>query len=44
MGLKTPGYGITKAAVISMTKSLALAHAADGIRANCVCPGSSRPT
>jgi meso-butanediol dehydrogenase / (S,S)-butanediol dehydrogenase / diacetyl reductase len=25
--------------VISMTKSLALAHAAEGIRVNCVCPG-----
>src|SRR5712692_3045692 len=25
--------------MISLTKSLALAHAADGIRANCVCPG-----
>ena len=25
--------------MISITKSLALAHAADGIRANCVCPG-----
>ncbi len=24
---------------ISITKSLALAHAADGIRVNCVCPG-----
>jgi NAD(P)-dependent dehydrogenase (short-subunit alcohol dehydrogenase family) len=30
---------VSKAAVISMTKSLALAHAADGIRVNCVCPG-----
>jgi NAD(P)-dependent dehydrogenase (short-subunit alcohol dehydrogenase family) len=40
IGLKTSlVYGITKAVVISMTKSLALAHAADGIRANCVCPG-----
>ena len=40
MGLKTSlVYGITKAAVISLTRSLALAHAADGIRANCVCPG-----
>ncbi|HEV3347861.1 MAG TPA: SDR family NAD(P)-dependent oxidoreductase [Methylomirabilota bacterium] len=40
MGLKTSlVYGITKAAVISMTRSLALAHAGDGIRANCVCPG-----
>lgn len=32
-------YNASKAAVISMTKSFALAHAADGIRANCVCPG-----
>ena len=32
-------YNASKAAVISMTKSLAIAHAADGIRANCVCPG-----
>jgi NAD(P)-dependent dehydrogenase (short-subunit alcohol dehydrogenase family) len=40
MGLKTSlVYGVTKAAVISMTRSLALAHAADGIRVNCVCPG-----
>jgi 2-dehydro-3-deoxy-L-fuconate 4-dehydrogenase len=33
-------YNASKAAVISMTKSLALAHAADGIRVNCVCPGT----
>ena len=32
-------YNASKAAVISMTKSLALTHGADGIRANCVCPG-----
>src|SRR2546422_6383218 len=32
-------YNVSKAAVISMTKSLALSHAADGIRVNCVCPG-----
>ncbi len=32
-------YCASKAAVISMTKSFALAHAADGIRVNCVCPG-----
>ena len=32
-------YNASKAAVISMTKSLALAHGPDGIRVNCVCPG-----
>jgi len=32
-------YNASKAAVVSMTKSLAVAHAADGIRVNCVCPG-----
>jgi NAD(P)-dependent dehydrogenase (short-subunit alcohol dehydrogenase family) len=32
-------YNASKAAVVSLTKSLALAHAADGIRVNCVCPG-----
>src|SRR5438093_13031424 len=32
-------YNASKAAVVSMTKSLALPHAADGIRVNCVCPG-----
>jgi len=32
-------YNASKAAVISLTKSLAMAHAADGIRVNCVCPG-----
>jgi NAD(P)-dependent dehydrogenase (short-subunit alcohol dehydrogenase family) len=32
-------YNASKAAVISITRSLALSHGADGIRANCVCPG-----
>jgi NAD(P)-dependent dehydrogenase (short-subunit alcohol dehydrogenase family) len=32
-------YGASKAAVIALTRGLALAHAADGIRVNCVCPG-----
>ena len=32
-------YNASKAAVISMTKSLAITHAADGIRVNCMCPG-----
>lgn len=33
-------YGASKAAVISVTKSTALEYASEGIRANCVCPGS----
>jgi NAD(P)-dependent dehydrogenase (short-subunit alcohol dehydrogenase family) len=32
-------YGVSKAAVISLTRSLAAAFAHDGIRINCVCPG-----
>jgi NAD(P)-dependent dehydrogenase (short-subunit alcohol dehydrogenase family) len=34
-----PIYNVSKAAVIAMTKTLALAHATDGIRVNAVCPG-----
>ena len=33
-------YSASKGAVVMMTKSLALAHAAEGVRVNCVCPGS----
>ena len=32
-------YAASKAAVIALTRGLALAYAADGIRVNCVCPG-----
>jgi meso-butanediol dehydrogenase/(S,S)-butanediol dehydrogenase/diacetyl reductase len=32
-------YAVSKSAVISMTRSLALSYAGDGIRVNCVCPG-----
>ncbi len=34
-----PVYNVSKAAVIAMTKTFALAHAADGVRVNAVCPG-----
>lgn len=34
-----PVYSISKLAVVGLTKSLALSHAADRIRVNCVCPG-----
>lgn len=33
-------YSASKGAVTLLTRSVALTHAAEGIRANCVCPGS----
>jgi NAD(P)-dependent dehydrogenase (short-subunit alcohol dehydrogenase family) len=33
-------YSASKGAIVAMTRTLALDHAADGIRVNCVCPGS----
>lgn len=42
-GLKAAGdeaaYSVSKAAMVSLTQSLAVDFAKDGIRANCVCPG-----
>lgn len=32
-------YNTSKAAVINLTRNLAVDHAADGIRFNCICPG-----
>ena len=34
-----PVYNVSKAAVLALTKTFALAHAADGIRVNAICPG-----
>jgi NAD(P)-dependent dehydrogenase (short-subunit alcohol dehydrogenase family) len=35
----TPAYTASKGAVLLLTRSIALDYAADGVRANCVCPG-----
>ena len=35
----TPAYTVSKHAVLGLTRSIALDYAAEGIRANCVCPG-----
>jgi NAD(P)-dependent dehydrogenase (short-subunit alcohol dehydrogenase family) len=36
-------YSVTKAAVVMMSKLLALDGAAAGVRSNCVCPGATAP-
>ncbi|WNO54100.1 SDR family oxidoreductase [Stakelama saccharophila] len=33
-------YGTTKAAVVGLTKALAADHVAQGVRCNCICPGT----
>jgi NAD(P)-dependent dehydrogenase (short-subunit alcohol dehydrogenase family) len=33
------GYCATKAAIIGLTKALAIDHGKDGVRVNCICPG-----
>jgi len=33
-------YAASKAALVNLTRSLALDHAGEGLRVNCVCPGS----
>ena len=33
------GYCATKAAIIALTKAMAIDHGRDGVRFNCICPG-----
>ena len=35
-------YCAAKGALVQLTRAMALDHAAEGIRVNCVCPGSVR--
>ena len=37
---RTSAYAASKAAVVNLTRSMALDHGREGIRINCVCPGS----
>jgi meso-butanediol dehydrogenase/(S,S)-butanediol dehydrogenase/diacetyl reductase len=32
-------YNVSKAAVVNLTRNMAVDHAAEGIRVNCICPG-----
>lgn len=35
-------YAASKGAIVALTKSMATDHVADGVRVNCVCPGTTR--
>ena len=41
-GPRAVAYAATKAAVVNLTRALAIDHGPDGIRANCVCPGDTQ--
>jgi NAD(P)-dependent dehydrogenase (short-subunit alcohol dehydrogenase family) len=40
-GRAAAAYCASKAAVVNLTRAMALDHAAEGIRVNCVCPGDT---
>jgi len=40
-GPRAASYSATKAAVVNLTRALAIDHGRDGIRVNCVCPGDT---
>ena len=40
-GPRAVSYAATKAAVVNMTRALAIDHGPEGVRVNCVCPGDT---
>jgi NAD(P)-dependent dehydrogenase (short-subunit alcohol dehydrogenase family) len=40
-GPRAVSYAATKAAVVNLTRALAIDHGPEGIRVNCVCPGDT---
>lgn len=40
-GAKAASYCASKAAVVNLTRAMAIDHGPDGIRVNCVCPGDT---
>jgi len=38
---KQVAYNVSKSGIIALTKSIAIDFAADNVRANCVCPGTT---
>jgi NAD(P)-dependent dehydrogenase (short-subunit alcohol dehydrogenase family) len=40
-GKRAASYCATKAAVVNLTRAMALDHASDNVRVNCVCPGDT---
>jgi NAD(P)-dependent dehydrogenase (short-subunit alcohol dehydrogenase family) len=40
-GPRAVAYAATKAAIVNLTRALAIDHGPDGIRVNCVCPGDT---
>src|SRR5512142_2012309 len=40
-GPRAAAYCASKAAVVNLTRAMAIDHAAQGIRVNCICPGDT---
>lgn len=42
LGVLDTGYGVAKHGVVGLTRTIAVTHVGDGIRANAICPGFMR--